>query len=104
MTNYNNKEFNKLKILYERFIKQSLHKDLEWHTTSFCMDAMDLLEEYHIKEIQYKARIKALKELLKEFNSTTLLNDYNNLKKQNKALLKQNKELQAELKELKKGV
>ena len=72
MTRYENKEYNYLKIRYERDIEKKLwHKDgnLEHDISSFCMDAMDLLEEYHIKDIQYRERIKTLKEMLKRFSN-----------------------------------
>lgn len=68
MTRHENKEYNYLKLDYERNITPQLYKSnggLDYGTSSFCMRAMGLLEEYHIKDIQYRERIKTLKEILR---------------------------------------
>ena len=70
MTRYENKEYNKLKFNYETFVRKEMwHNDgnLPFSMSSFCMHAMDLLEEYHIKDIQYRERIKTLKEIIRGF-------------------------------------
>lgn len=65
MTFYRNKEYNFLKKFYERDIVKNLYKDIDRNTSIFIMQIMEALEEYHIKDIQYKARIKTLKEIIK---------------------------------------
>ena len=73
MTRYENKEYNYLKWDYENKICHKLwHNkgDADWDISSFCLHAMALLNEYHIKDIQYRERIKTLKEILKEFKKS----------------------------------
>lgn len=68
MTNARNKEYNFLKSVYESDLCPLLWKNdggLDYSTSHFIMNAMELLEEYHILDIQYKARIKTLKEIMR---------------------------------------
>lgn len=74
MTNGRNKQYDYLVYDFNTHIKPYLYKkfsnmdkELGWTVSHFCIEVMKLLEEYHILDIQYKARIKTLKELLKEF-------------------------------------
>ena len=73
MTRYENKEYNFLKKDYENKIRHKLWHNkgnADWDISSFCLRAMDLLDEYYIKDIQYRERIKTLKEMLKEFKKS----------------------------------
>lgn len=72
MTRYENKEYVKLKRDFENNISKEMwhyNGNLPFSISSFCIHAMDLLDEYHIKDIQYRERIKTLKELIKELNN-----------------------------------
>lgn len=74
MTRYENKEYNRLKLEYENFVKKEMwhnNGNLPFSMSSFCMHAMDLLDEYHIKDIQYRERIKTLKEIIRGFRNDT---------------------------------
>lgn len=75
MTRYENKEYNYLKIDYERYLIPELilnNGNLSFSIRRFCSRAMDLLEEYHIKDIQYRERIKTLKEIIKNSQCKTI--------------------------------
>ena len=74
MTNGRNKEYNWIVHDFNHHIKpylwktfSNMDKQISFDVSHFCMNAMKLLEEYHILDIQYKARIQTLKELLKEY-------------------------------------
>lgn len=66
MTRYENKEYNRLKRCFERWVIPELRKkETSYDIRRFCLEVMDLLDEYHIKDIQYRERIKTLKEVIK---------------------------------------
>ena len=72
MTRYENKEYNYLKKFFESDINKRTYVDhIGWLHFRFCARAMDLLEEYHIKDIQYRERIKTLKEIIRGFKDDT---------------------------------